>query len=162
MNPNLLSQKQKIFQDLVNTTVVSIRRHIFVSDMDLDNFEQMADGAIEIKFNSSKVICFVAITEANSVGVIERNLPIPGSSYIILKLTNNDFWQEKINQKIEKIEVLKSQYASNDNPSEFAVEFQLKNGKCFCIEYLDEKEFPDTIRVIEKYEGGQCIRLKFC
>ncbi|NES98365.1 MAG: hypothetical protein F6K32_24920 [Desertifilum sp. SIO1I2] len=162
MNPNLPFQKQKLFQNLVNTKIVSVRRHIFISDMDLDGFEQMADGSTEIKFNNSKIICFVAIAEANSVGVIEQSLPITGSSYISLNLTNNNFWQERINQKIEKIEILKSQYASNNNPSEFAVEFQLKNGKCVCIEYLDEEEFPDTIRVIEKYEENQCIRLKFC
>lgn len=121
----------------------------------------MADGTTEIKFDNNKVVCFVAITEGNSVGVTEKSLQIPGSSYLILDVTNNKFWQQRINRNIDKIEVLKSQYASENNPSEFAVEFQFTNGNYACIEYLDEEECPDTIRVIEKYDGGQCIRLKF-
>lgn len=130
--------------------------------MDLKNFEQMADGTTEIKFDNNKGVCFVAITEANSVGVIEETLQFTGSSYIIFNVTNNIFWKERVNQTISKIEILKSKYASDDNPSEFAVEFQFKNSKCVCIEYLNEEEFPDTIRVIEKYEDDQCIRLELC
>ncbi|MGB7519095.1 MAG: hypothetical protein WA896_05630 [Spirulinaceae cyanobacterium] len=162
MKPSLPSQKQKQIQDLVDDIVISVRRHIFVSDMDLNDFELMADGATEIKFNSGRVICFVAITEVNSVGIIEQKLPVPGESYTTLNLTNSDFWQERIDQNIKTIEIIKSQYASDHNPSEFAVEFKLENGKHFCIEYLDEEEFPDTIRVIEKYEGDRSVRLKFC
>ena len=161
MQPTLPSKKIELFQSLINTQILSVRRHIFKSDRDLENFEQLADGTTEIKFNNNKIVCFVALAEANSVGVCEEKLQDPGSSYIILDLTANHFWQTRINQPIQKIEVIKSEYASENNPSEFAVEFQLKNGKCVCIEYLDEEEFPDTIRVIDKYEGGQCTRLKF-
>lgn len=160
MKPSLPSHKPEFFQSLINTKILSIRRHILRSDLDLENFEQMADGTTEIKFDNNKVVCFVAITEANSVGIIEKTLPSPGSSYLMLEVTTNNFWRPRINQDIQKIEILKSLYASENNASEFGVEFQFTNGYHMCIEYLNEEDFPDTIRVIEQYEGGHYTRLK--
>ena len=152
------SQNTKLFKSLINKRISSVKRHIFESDINLDNFEQMADGTTEIEFNSGKVICFFAITEMSSVGIIDGVMEPFGSSYITLELSNNLFWEPRINQEIEAIDILQSKYASIDNPSEFGIEFKFQNVTYVCIEYLDEEDFPDTIRVLEKYDNRQCIR----
>ena len=158
MFPTIPSQNTKLFQSLINKRIISVKRHIFESDINLDNFEQMADGTTEIEFNSGKVICFFAITEMSSVGITDGVMERFGSSYIILEVSNNLFWEPRINQEIEAIDILQSKYASIGNPSEFGIEFKFQNGTYVCIEYLDEEDFPDTIRVLEKYGDSQCIR----
>lgn len=158
MKPTIPSQNIEFLKSLLSKSIISVKRQIFESDMDLNNYEQIADGATELKFNNDKFICFFAITEINSIGINENLMQPSGSSYIILNLSNNLFWQQRINQEIEAIDILQSNYASADNPSEFGVELKFKNGNYVCIEYINEEDFPDTIRILEKYEGPQCIR----
>ncbi len=158
MKPTIHSQNTELFKSLISKRIISVRRQVFDSDMDLDNYERMADGPTEFKFDNDKIVCFFAITETNSVGITDDVMQRYGSSYITLNLSSNLFWQQRINQEVEAISILQSRYASTDNPSEFGVEFKLKNGTCLCIEYLDEENFPDTIRVLEEYKGPQCIR----
>lgn len=158
MKPSIPSQNTKLLKSLINRKIINVKRHIFKSDMNLDNFEQMADGTTEIEFNSGKVICLFAITEMNSVGITDGLMEPFGSSYITLELSNNLFWESRVNQEIEAIDILQSKYASIDNPSEFGIEFKFQNVTYVCIEYLDEEDFPDTIRVLEKYDNRQCIR----
>ncbi len=158
MNQAIPSQNIELLKSLLGKRLISIKRQIFKGDMDLDNYEQIADGTTEFKFNDDQIVCFSAITEANSVGITNNVMQFCGDRYIILTLINNSFWEKRVNQEIEAIYILQSIYTSNENPSEFGVEFKLKNGASICIEYLDEEDFPDTIRVLEKYNGSQYIR----
>ncbi len=162
MKPTIPSQNTELLKSLLNKSIISIKRQIFESDMDLNNYEQVADGTTEFTFNNGTVVCFFAMTEINSVGVNDNLMQSYGNSCILLNLSNSLFWQRRINQEIETIEILQSTYASTDNPSEFGVELKFKNGTYVCIEYLNEGDSLDTIRILEKYEGSQYIRRAIC
>lgn len=102
MKSTFPSQNTELLRSLINRKIISVRRQIFDIDLDLENFEQMGDGATEIRFDNEKVLCFVAVTETNSVGIIEDAMPSYGSSYIKLELTDNSFWQQRVNQKLKR------------------------------------------------------------
>jgi hypothetical protein len=154
----IASNSIALLKSIIGKRILMVKRQVLRSDMDLENFEQLADGPIEIRLDNNKVICFEAITEINSVGVLNGEIRHYGESYIPIEVTNNLFWQNRINQEIIQIDILKSKYYSTENPSEFGIEFRLENGTQFCIEYLDEEDFPDTIRVIDYYQGAEYIR----
>ena len=82
-----------------------------------------------------------------------------GDSYIFKNLTDNLFWKQRIGEAITRITIFRSIYASEDNPLEFAVEFEFKNDTKACIEYLNEGNFPDTLRIIEQNEETRCTSI---
>jgi hypothetical protein len=82
-----------------------------------------------------------------------------GYSYIYKNLTDNSFWKLRVNKTIKKIILIKSIYGSEENPLEFAVELEFENDTKVCIEYINEGDFPDTLRVIEKNEETRCTSL---
>jgi hypothetical protein len=154
----IASSSIALLKSIIGKRIVSIRRQVLKSDMDLDNFEQMADGPTEIRLDNNKVICFAAVAEINSVGVLDGEIRRYGESYMPIEVTNNLFWNRRVNQEIIQVDILKSRYYSAENPSEFGIEFRLENNTQFCIEYLDEEDFPDTIRVLNKYQKANYIR----
>jgi len=60
------------------------------------------------------------------------------------------------NIKIVSLKILKSKYASEENPEEFGLQFILENDENFLIEYLNDEEIPDTLRLAEEYLGPIC------
>jgi len=136
-----------------------VRRQLYMSDAHLRDYEQNADGPTEVQFDDGSLLYFFAVTEINSIGVQDGKMPPYGESYELHDVSNNTFWRKRVGCPIQRIEILQSQYASLENPSEFAIEFSLTNGLRICFEYLDEEEFPDMVRVTEGYLGPLCSHI---
>ena len=152
------SKNLDILKHLHGRSIIQVSRQIFRSDMDLDDFEQMADGATEVKLDDDKVIHFYALTEASSIGIQEGQMKQYGDSYTFLEVNNNDFWKIRIGKTITEVSILKSKYASADNPSEFGIGLKLEGDVEVYFEYLNEEDFLDTIRLTGKYIGSECFK----
>ncbi len=157
MTSTLPSKNMEILKSLLGKKIVSVKRQFFKEDMDLDEYQQNADGPIEFRFDDNTVVHFFAETEIFSVGIIAKVMSHYGNSYEQIDVSNNSFWSSRINQMISKVTLLKASDWSEDYPSEFGVEILFNNGKKVLIEYLDEEEYPDMIKLSDHYSGQHCI-----
>lgn len=157
MSSTLPSKNIEVLKSLLSKKIISVKRQLFKDDMDLDEYQQNADGPIEFRFDDNTVVHFFANTEMFSVGVIAEAMPNYGDSYEYLDVSKNPFWSVRVNQEISKITFLKSSNWSEGYPSEFGIEILFGNGKKVLIEYLDEEEYPDMIKLAEHYTGQNCI-----
>jgi len=152
----LLSSNINLLKSLIGKKIVRVRRQIIKNEMNLDNFEQEADGPVELSFDNNKVISFVDWTEPSSVGVADAEMTIYGGGYLLIELTNNSFWKPRIEQKIVQVIILEDLGASADYPGEFGIEIKFENNEQVCIEYADDAVYSDILRVSEKFERRQC------
>ena len=157
MNSALPLQNIELLNSFLGKKISVVKRQLFKDDMDLDEYEQNADGPVELTFDDKTVVHFVAETETLSIGVIGGCMPRYGANYALTTISNNSFWCDRTEQKIVRIVVLKSCHWSEDYPSEFGIEIWFENGKKVLIEYLNEEDFPDMIKVAEQYEGQPCL-----
>ena len=88
-------------------------------------------------------------------------MPQYGDNHIYKDLTNNSFWKQRVNQKVVKVLILKAVNTTEKNPIEYGVEFEFENNTRACIEFIDEVEYPDTLRVIGQNEVTECIKTVF-
>ncbi|ELS01075.1 hypothetical protein Xen7305DRAFT_00007760 [Xenococcus sp. PCC 7305] len=145
-----------LLKSLIGKKIVKVRRQIIKNEMNLDNFEQEADGPVELTFDDHKVISFIDWADPSSVGVADREMTIYGGEYLLMELTNNSFWQQRIEQKIVQVIILNDLGTSVDYPGEFGIEIEFENNKQVCIEYADDAVYSDVLRVSEKFERRQC------
>ena len=143
---------------IIGKFVTKVARQILKSDMDLNDFEQMADGPTEISLDDGSILCFYALPEVNSIAIQRECMSEYGESYIYCNVTENNFWKVRVKSKIKSVNILKSKYSSLENPSEFGVGLKLENGLEIYFEYLDEEDFPDTVRVTAEYLGPECLK----
>ena len=158
MNNTLPSRSLRSLKNLLNKRLVSVKRQLFRGDMDFPDYEQNADGPIEFTISDGLAIHFVANTEAYSVGIASGEMPPYGNSYDLMDVSSNSFWSERVGQKITQVTILKSTDCSDDYPCEFGIAISFANGKKVLIEYMDEEEHPDMIKVAGKYTGRPCVR----
>lgn len=155
----LPSKNITLLKLLTSKKITNVERQIYIGDNDLSDFEQNADGPIQLTLDGGMIVYFFAITELNSIGLSANLMPTYGDSYKTIDVTRNYFWRSRINKSILEIHILQSIYASKNNPSEFGVEFIFSDRSKVCFEYLDEEEHLDMIRVIDAYMG-KCNRRK--
>lgn len=158
MQYTLPSDNINLLKTLIGQKITKVSRQLLESDMKQENYEQMADGPTELVFSNDRVVSFFPLTEIFSVGVTNTEMHQYGDSYIYKDLTDNLFWKQRVGQAIMKVLILKSANATEKNPMEFGVEFEFENDTRACVEFIDEGEFPDTLRIIEKYEETECIK----
>ena len=156
MQHTLPSNNVDFLTSLIGLKIIKVSRQLFKSDLNQENCEQMADGSIEFIFNNHKIISFYSYTEVESISVSNTKMNQYGDSYIYKDLTNNLFWKKRVNKTITKITIVQSVYASKENSLEFAVEFEFENETKACIEYINDEDFPDTLRIIEENEETEC------
>ncbi|MDP1696380.1 MAG: hypothetical protein Q8L45_01110 [Xanthomonadaceae bacterium] len=157
MNNTLPSQNMSIFTTLLGKRITSVKRQLFKHDMDLPGYEQNADGPIQFIINDGSIVHFIADTETFSIGIVSGEMPRFGSSYELRDVSNNSFWSGKVGQEIKQIALLKSKDWSKDYPCEFGIELSFSYGETALIEYLDEEDYPDMIKVADHYTGQPCI-----
>lgn len=153
MRETLPSQNIELLRSFLGKKIVSVKRQLFKDDMYLEEYEQNADGPIELSFNDGTVAHFVAKIETYSVGVLAGGMPRYGSSYAQFDVSNNIFWRDRVDQQIRQVAILRASDWSEDYPSEFGIDILFENGSTVLIECLDEQECPDMIKVAEKYTG---------
>ncbi len=157
MRNTLPSQNSSLLKNLLGKKITSVRRQLFKNDMDLADYEQNADGPVQFIVNDNSTLHFVADTEQFSIGVVSGEMPRYGDSYELTDVSDNVFWGERIGEKIIQLTLLRSSDWSEDYPSEFGLEILFKNGKSVLIEYKDEEDFPDMIRVADHCTEQRCI-----
>ncbi|MBN1378585.1 MAG: hypothetical protein JXA04_05065 [Gammaproteobacteria bacterium] len=163
MSYSLASKKLEYLKSLLGKEIIVVRRQLLASDLevlDSSSCEQEADGPIELKFNDSNIASFVADTESMSIVLAEYKMQKWGDSYTTVDVSKNSFWSARLNKKIERIEILISNYTSEKYPSEFGLVFTLFGGVQFVIEYLSDSEHTDVIRLTNNYEGPDCNHIE--
>jgi hypothetical protein len=158
MATGIPSENIILLQHFLDRSIVKVSRQLLKSDMNLDDFEQMADGPTEIQLDDGTFFSLYALSEIGSIGIQGGKMKQYGDSYTFVDVTNNDFWRARVGKKIKSIEILQSKYASPDNPSEFGIKLGLESSTEVNFEYLDEEDYPDTIRVVAKYIGPDYLR----
>jgi len=153
----LPSQNLSLLKILLGKKITSVKRQLFKNDMDLSDFEQNADGPVEFIVDDNSAIHFVAETERFSIGIVSGEMLRYGDSYVLTDVSNNSFWDDRIGQKITRLTLLKASDWSEDYPSEFGIIISFNNGKNVLIEYIDDEEHPDMIKVASNYTGRPCI-----
>ncbi len=148
------NEAELLFKGFVGAKIVGVRRQIFEGDMDREDFEQNADGPLEVTLNSGRTFVFFSNTESFSVEVQAGEMPMYGESYKVFDLTNTFFWSCRVNREIRNITAMKSKDANEQFALEFGLQIDLDNDLSFYVEYIDEADFPDMIRVTEKYLGN--------
>lgn len=157
MSNTLPSQNLNLLNAILSKRITSVKRQLFKGDMDLTDYEQNADGPVQFTIGDSPAIHFFADTETFSVGVASGEMPRYGDSYELTDVSNNSFWGSRIGQKITQVILLKYKGWSEDYPCEFGVEISFANGRKVLIEYKDEENYPDMIKVADHYTGQPCI-----
>ena len=144
---SLPSKNAAFLKSIIGKSIISVSRQIFTEDMDLEDFQQNADGPVEITLSNRTTIHFFADTDRFSVGVTVGRMPTYGDSYTPINVTNNSFWKTRANQEISSIKIHQLQNNDANYPNEFAIEFLFSNGQSAILEYIDEENFPDMLRV---------------
>lgn len=153
----LPSRNLSLLKTLLGKKITLVKRQLFKDDMDLADFEQNADGPVEFIVDGHSTIHFVAETEKFSIGIVSGEMLCYGDSYVLTDVSNNSFWADRIGQKITRLSLFKASDWSKDYPSEFGIEISFNNGKKVLIEYVDDEEHPDMIKVASNYTGQPCI-----
>lgn len=157
MSNTLPSQNMSLLTMLSGKRIISVKRQLFKHDMDLTEYEQNADGPIQFIIDDGSIVHFIADTETFSIGIVSGEMPRYGDSYELRDVSNNSFWGSRLGQEIEQIALLKSKGWSKDYPCEFGIEISFSNREKALIEYLDEEDYPDMIKVADHYTGQPCI-----
>ena len=157
MSNSLPSRNLSLLKKLLGNKIVSVKRQLFQGDTDLVDYEQNADGPVELVVSDGSVVHFVADSETFSVGVVPGKMPRYGDSYNYKDLSDNFFWHNRVGQEIKQLVIFKSPDYSTDYPSEFGIEILFANKKKVLIEYRDEEDYPDMIRVAGRYSGQSCV-----
>lgn len=157
MSNTIPSQNMSLFMALLGKRITSVKRQLFKYDMDLPEYEQNADGPIQFITDDGSIVHFIADTETFSIGIASGEMPRYGDSYELKDVSSNSFWGGRIGQDIKQIILLKSKDWSEDYPCEFGVEISFANGTKVLIEYIDEEDYPDMIKVADHYTDQPCI-----
>lgn len=160
MNDHLLLQNLPLFKSLIGTQIISVSRYILKSDSHIDEFQQNGDGPVEIQFDNGTVIHFRAYTQGNSVTIFTGKMPLYGDSYMYMDVTHNSFWSSRIWQKITDVYIFQSEHFVPDFPLECVLEMFFANNTNACIEYIDNEEFFDALRVTSQFDKSNLIRHK--
>ena len=159
MYDNIPSKNLTLLKSLIGTRIVFVSRYIFKSDFDLDDFQQNADGSVEITFDNGTVTHFSAFTTGSSVAIFEGKAPLYGESYVYMDVSHNSFWSSRIGQKITNINILQLESFSADYPAECVLEIIFENNTRACIEYIDENEKVfDALTVTSEFYESNLIR----
>ena len=156
MGNTLPSQNLTLLKSLLGKEIVKVKRQLFDNDLDLEDYEQNADGPIEITTNDGLVMHFIADTERCSIGVVPGEMPRYGDSYSQRDVSTNSFWGDRIGKKISQVILCQHSDFSEYIPSEYGVEISLINGQLARFEYINEIDNPDTIRVTDQHIGQHC------
>ncbi|MBF0366698.1 MAG: hypothetical protein HQK50_14085 [Oligoflexia bacterium] len=159
MNKNILSCNQKSLKKIIGKKIIKVERQIFKDDDDLDDYEQNADGYIQFTFDDNFIIYFFPLTELESIGVKEIEMPKLGDSYQWINPSCNEFWSNKTNVVITAIDVIISRFRTCSQPMEHALTFHLKNSQQFSIEFMSDDNCLDTLRVVGKITTEESIVL---
>ena len=157
----LPSKKVKLRKSLIGHKMNKVTRQILKDDMTQENYEQVSDGPVEFVIDNSTVVSFSPLTEAFSVCVANDKMPQYGDSYLYKNVTDNSFWKHRVDRTIKEVAILKSVYATKENPMEFGIAFKFENGTDVCIQFIDTEDFPDTLRVIETSEASEYTEKSF-
>lgn len=150
MKKSLPSENIRACRDLIGTKIVAVRRQLFIGDFDLPDFEQNADGPVELTFDNGAVLTMFADTERLSLTVEFNRMPKLGEGYIPVDVSQNAFWRDRLNAPVLDLIIIQSANPSEQYPCEFAVQFSLQGGLNVAVEYLNEEELPDMVRVVEQ------------
>lgn len=145
------SRNVTILRSMLGRTIIAVKRYLFEGDMYRENYQQSADGAVEISLDNGCSVHFVAEPETFSVGVMTGPMPRYGESYVLADVTDNSFWHSRVGQKIDWIRIHKAPSGTEECPEEFGLCFFLSNQESICIEYFDEQDYFDSIRVVAKH-----------
>ncbi len=158
MYDHIPSQKLKLLKSLIGRKIVFVSRYILKSDFYLDDFQQNADGSVEIKLDTGTVIHFRAFTTGASVAVFEGKAPLYGDSYVYMNVSHNSFWSSRIGQKIASINILQVESFDKYYPAECVLEIIFENKTTACMEYIDNEDFFDALRVTSEFDESNLIR----
>ena len=151
------TQNIDLLKMLLGKRLISARRQLFKHDMELNDYEQSADGPLELRFSSDLILHFFAITETFSLGVAPGEMPRYGDSYIDTDVTYNKFWGKRIGNEVSRIAILTSLDGGKRHRCEFGIKIELKNRLDILIQYLDEEDSPDMIMVTDGRSSQPCM-----
>lgn len=160
MKPKFLSQQKQYLKSWIGQEVIGVKRQIFINDKDLENFEQMADGPIEVLLSDSRLFHFVSMVTPMSIGMATGEMPKYGDSHESIDPSLNSFWESRLRKTIQSVRILKSKTASTHCPYEFGLKLGLQDGPDICFEFIDEKDWPETLRIVEKISGSDYVEIE--
>lgn len=154
---------KRLLVPLRGRRIAIVRRQVLLSDYDeLPHRirDEESDGPTELVFDNDTAIHFVPDTEQMSVKVGAGRMPTWGSHFSPIEPTANSFWAQRVGSPVAAVHALISKYATVDNRSEFAVELQLEGGLRVVVEYVNDEEHPDTLRLAGDEPDGTYRRVK--
>jgi hypothetical protein len=154
-----LPSEFKQLPTMIGDKIIKAKRQILISDKNIPYYEQNADGPIEIRLKSGLMFHIISHTEGNSILIKEGQMPKYEKYFEEVNVSENSFWKVRLNKTIKNIFILKSLYAEHDNPSEFGIELLFDDSNSLIIEYLDEEDWPDMMRITGRYEGPSCKKI---
>lgn len=151
------SENTELLQAALGKRLLGVRRQLFVDDKFLQNYEQEADGPVELTLSDGLILHFVDESALMSVGVASGKMPKYGESYEQLDVSKNVYWSERIDKIITGIDVFASDSREPMYPCEF-VAIYFENNLYTKIVYLDEDEYQfDAIKISDRTPVFQTI-----
>lgn len=150
-----------LLKNLLGQRIVSVKRQLFIPDLEFGISEEAADGPIELEFNNGFLVHFEALTEQESVGIGRGKMSQYGENYRLKDLSRSSFWQPKMGVLISRIQVLQYRMVGCDNHGQFAIKIEFENNDSLYIEYVSDEDTLDTIRLSAhpKVEDYQIVAL---
>ncbi len=152
------SKSNALLAKLINKKIIKVRRQILKNDIKLyQNFEQNGDGPVEIQLQDGFLVHFIGYTERCSILLKQGPMPDYGKFYKNIDVSHTHFWQQRLNKSINNIIILED--TDSIDICEFGIEVYIDNASPFVIEYINEEEWPDMIRITEHKEYFHCQKI---
>ena len=147
IEPSLI--RNRILMSLIGKEIVTVRRQLFLPDLQRGISEELADGPIEFTFDNASIVHFEDWDTFATLVVKEGKMKTYGESYELRDCSDSLFWKKRRYTPIKNIEVLQHSgaYPTTIEP---ALKFVLDNGEIFFVEYVSNGDVQDTIRLSEQ------------
>ena len=156
----LPSESTNFLTSVIGTKITEVVRDLLLEEYEFlppNLRDEECDGLILITLNDNRSFILIPDVARLSINIGVGCKLKYGSGYVEKNVTNNNFWKDRVNQKINEINILKSLYASEEYASEFGLEFILSNKKKIIFEYIDDEDY---LRIINSYQGPDCIKVE--
>ena len=138
---------------ILGNRLLSVVRWLYQEDRDRQDFDESADGPTSLFFESGLVLHVEPAPELESLKLSGGDTRDYSGSYHRTDVSKNSFWSQRIGQRVSQIEVFRSKYSSPTFPAEFGLQLTFENDLTVALEYINDEDWPDTLRIRAKIEA---------
>lgn len=148
----------RVLEGILGKRLISARRQLYKDDFFMENYEQEADGPVELAFSDGGCVHFVIRDSWMSVGAVDGPMPKYGEGYQFSDVSNNAYWNKRVRSVVARVDVFSSKIRSRHFPCE-SVKITFDNMLHTNIVYNDMENNQTDAMIIADYEHESMYRI---